>query len=106
MKVRPDNTVEMEHVGARGNMCLLHVSKWGITLVLEVSKAVLAQWPLNSIRVYESTGKGQFLFEAGSRSPTGEGKYVFNTRYREDDVIYDSLDRAVAESLGLLQVCT
>ena len=34
--VRPDNSECMRKLGARGNMCLLHISPGGVTLVLEV----------------------------------------------------------------------
>ena len=34
--VRPDNTDDQRCIGARGNMSLLHVSKSGITLALQV----------------------------------------------------------------------
>ena len=34
--VRPDNSEDHRKIGSRGAMCLLHVSKWGLTLALQV----------------------------------------------------------------------
>ena len=34
--VRPDNSDDQRRIGARGNLCLLHVSQWGITAALQV----------------------------------------------------------------------
>lgn len=41
--VRPDNTDDQRCIGARGNMCLLHVSESGITLALQVCGIVFFQ---------------------------------------------------------------
>lgn len=102
--VRPDNTDDQRCIGARGNMSLLHVSKSGITLALQLSKCVLSQWPLKCIKFYESTGMGQFGFETGRQSPSGEGKYFFNTRHGQDNQIYDLLDRYVMEADAFKQI--
>ena len=34
--VRPENSEDHRRIGSRGAMCLLHVSKWGLTLALQV----------------------------------------------------------------------
>ena len=65
---------------------------------------MLSQWPLTCIRFYESTGRGQFSFDAGRRSPMGEGQYVFHTRRGQDNEIYDLLDRFIMETAGLARV--
>ena len=74
-------------------------------LFLQLSKCILAQWPLKCIKFYESTGMGQFGFETGKQSPSGEGKYFFNTRRGQDNHIYDLLDRYVMEADSFRQVC-
>jgi len=33
--VRPENSADHQRIGSRGAMCLLHVSKWGLTLALQ-----------------------------------------------------------------------
>lgn len=65
----------------------------------------MAQWPLNSIRNYESTGEGCFQIEAGRRSPMGEGVYRFSTRKGEDALMYALFDRYITEvQVFLLQL--
>ena len=34
--VRPENSDDNRNIGSRGAMCLMHISKWGITLALQV----------------------------------------------------------------------
>lgn len=72
--------------------------------MFQLSKCVLAQWPLNTIKVYESTDRGQFRLETGKHAPTGQGVFVFNTRHGQGNVIYDQLDKFVMEQAGLKQV--
>ena len=64
-----------------------------MTLALERTHAVLSQWPLTTIRNYECTDDNEFVFEAGRKSPMGEGKYHFHTTNNEDNTIFDQLDR-------------
>lgn len=54
---------------------------------------MLSQWPLTTIRNYECTDNNEFVFEAGRKSPMGEGKYNFHTTNSEDNDIFDQLDR-------------
>jgi len=35
--VRPENSEDNRKIGSRGSLCLLHVSKWGLTLALQVN---------------------------------------------------------------------
>ena len=34
--MRPENNEDMRKIGAKGNICLLHISRWGITIALQV----------------------------------------------------------------------
>ncbi|ELU05729.1 hypothetical protein CAPTEDRAFT_223548 [Capitella teleta] len=104
--VRPETSEDHQRLGARGSMCFLHVSQWGLTMALQLSKCVLAQWPLNCIKSYETTGKGQFAFEAGNGSLCGKGSYIFNTRRGQENILFDTLDRHVNELAGLQQIVT
>ena len=86
------STKAMQRIGARDQRCLLSFTKWGLTLALQNSRAVLAMWPLDTIRNYECTGSGQFCVEAGRRSPMGEGKFQFFTSEGEDDIMFNVVD--------------
>ena len=68
---------------------------------LQLSKSVLAQWPLRCIRWYECTGRGRFTIETGNHSSTGAGRYVFKTRVGQDSAIYDRIDSLVNEQTRL-----
>lgn len=89
----------MQRVGARDQQCLLHISRWGLTLVLERTRAVLAQWPLTTIRSYEALDTNEFLFEAGRASPMGEGKFNFFTHNGDDNKIFDVIDNFASARL-------
>ncbi len=67
---------------------------------------MIGQWPLKTIRCYESTGRGHFGFEAGKFAPMGKGQYNFSTRVTQDVLIYDKLDKYVMEAAGLAEVRT
>lgn len=89
----------MQRVGARDQQCLLHISRWGLTLALERTRAVLAQWPLTTIRSYEALDTNEFLFEAGRASPMGEGKFNFFTHNGDDNKIFDVIDNFASARL-------
>lgn len=89
----------MQRIGAKDQQCLLHVSKWGVTLALERSRAVVAQWPLTTIRTYESADDNKFTFEAGRRAPMGQGMYAFLTVEGEDNRIFDAIDEYASARL-------
>lgn len=97
--VHPENSETMRRIGAKGCPCILHISPWGVTLALQSSRRVLAQWPLKSIRCYESSCQGQFTLEAGRIAPMGDGLYIFNTHPGQDDELYDLLDQHVVNAL-------
>ena len=98
-RLRGSGSRQMQRIGARDQRCLLHISKWGLTLALERTRAVLAQWPLTTIRSYESLDCNEFIFEAGRASPMGEGKYNFFTQNGEDNKIFDCIDRLASARL-------
>ena len=78
----------MNVIGVRGD-CLLSLStELEIQCALFPSKQVVAVWPFETLRRYWY-GDGLFGFEAGRRSPRGEGKYVFVTS--QDGEIYKTL---------------
>lgn len=78
----------MNVIGVRGD-CLLSLStELEIQCALFPSKQVVAVWPFETLRRYWY-GDGLFGFEAGRRSPRGEGKYVFVTS--QDKEIYKTL---------------
>ena len=89
----------MQRIGARDQQCLLHISRWGLSLALERTRAVLAQWPLTTIRSYEALDSNEFIFEAGRASPMGEGKYNFFTHNGEDNKIFDVVDNFASARL-------
>ncbi|XP_038063788.1 uncharacterized protein LOC119734368 isoform X2 [Patiria miniata] len=96
-EVTPDESHPMSRIGAKGSKCLLHISKWGLTLALKRTRSLLAQWPLKSIRIFESSETGAFSFEAGRSAPMGEARYLFGTNPGEDGRMYDLLDEFTTE---------
>ncbi|KAH3778080.1 hypothetical protein DPMN_179533 [Dreissena polymorpha] len=101
--VQPENSEAHRRIGAKGTHCLLHVSPYGITLALQSNRSVLAQWPLKSVRSYESSEKGQISLEAGRVAPMGDGMYIFNTEVGVDNIMYDLIDRYVLDALEQIQ---
>ncbi|KAL5012039.1 hypothetical protein ScPMuIL_010590 [Solemya velum] len=101
--VKPENSEAQRRIGARSTECILNLSPWGVTLALACNRAVLSQWPLKSIRCYESTGTGHFTLEAGRVAPMGDGLYVFTTDPGQDNAIYDTLDQYVIDAMGKVQ---
>ncbi|BFZ20097.1 hypothetical protein BsWGS_23137 [Bradybaena similaris] len=99
INVVPDDSESHQKIGAKGSKCVLHVSPWGLTLVLEQTRALLAQWPLKSIRYYEASGAGNFSIEAGRVAPMGEGLFSFKTQPGEDDFMYNLIDSYIVNTL-------
>ncbi|KAI8518258.1 hypothetical protein Bbelb_042750 [Branchiostoma belcheri] len=95
--VRPGMSESTKRIGAQGQQCLLHVSQWGVTLAQEVSRCVLAQWPLKSLRSYGAEEAGRFSFEAGRQAPMGQGVYVFNTHPGQEAAIDAQVDMFVQQ---------
>ncbi|XP_033643459.1 uncharacterized protein LOC117303389 [Asterias rubens] len=96
-EVTPDESDPMRRIGAKGSKCLLHISKWGLTLALKRTRSLLAQWPLKSIRIFESSETGAFSVDAGRSAPMGEARYLFGTKPCEDGQMYDLLDAFTTE---------
>ena len=90
---------DMQSIGAASQNCLLHFTKWGITLALQKSRAILAMWPLKTIRNYEDSGHSEFTIEAGRRAPMGEGLYRFQTNVGIDREMFNVVDAFVAALL-------
>ncbi|RUS87197.1 hypothetical protein EGW08_005037 [Elysia chlorotica] len=97
--VVPEDTESQQRIGAKGSKCLLHASPWGLTLALENTRSLLAQWPLKSIRYYETSGRGNFNIEAGRVAPMGEGLFQFKTQPGDDDFLYDLVDSYIINTL-------
>ncbi|KAL9989646.1 hypothetical protein ACROYT_G004213 [Oculina patagonica] len=98
-RVKGSGSRQMQRIGARDQQCLLHISRWGLTLALERTRAVLAQWPLTTIRSYEAMDSNEFIFEGGRASPMGEGKYNFFTHNGDDNKIFDVIDNFASARL-------
>ena len=64
------------------------------------TRSLMAQWPLKSIREFESSENGSFSFRAGRGAPMGAGDYVFATLTNQDGEIYDLLDAYTMEDAG------
>ena len=80
----------MTLIGATGLACLLSFTpKREIICANVQNRQVLGVWPFNSLRRYWH-GDGMFGFEAGRRSPRGEGKFEFVTSQSER--LYKKLD--------------
>ncbi|XP_062579648.1 AF4/FMR2 family member 4-like [Saccostrea cucullata] len=101
--VQPENSESQRRIGAKGTNCILHVAPWGITLALQSTRSVLAQWPLKSVRYFEAGGQGKFMLEAGRVAPMGDGMYVFQTQKGKDNYIYDLLDQHIVNALSKTQ---
>lgn len=86
---------DMQRIGAAQQRCLLHFTKWGITLALQDSRSILAMWPLKTIRNYEESGQCEFTIEAGRRAPMGEGLYKFYTNMGQDRDMFNVIDAFV-----------
>ncbi|KAK7094982.1 serine/threonine-protein kinase fray2-like [Littorina saxatilis] len=98
-EVTTESSEAFIRIGGKGAKCALHVSPWGLTLALRQDRSVLAQWPLKSVRYYESSGQGQFTIHAGMVAPMGEGVYVFHTLPGLDNRLYDAVDHFVINTL-------
>ncbi|XP_076091354.1 uncharacterized protein LOC143063232 [Mytilus galloprovincialis] len=100
--VKPENSDVNRRIGAKGTNCILHISPWGVTLALQATRTVLAQWPLKSIRYFEG-GKNQFMLEAGRVAPMGDGTYIFHTEDGKENYAYDLLDQRIVDALTKMQ---
>ncbi|XP_012556879.2 uncharacterized protein LOC100212589 [Hydra vulgaris] len=90
----------MQKIGAAQQRCLLQFTKWGVTLALQDSRAILSMWPLTTIRNYEFSGQCIFSIEAGRKAPMGEGLFTFYTNIGEDIEMFNTIDNFVQENLN------
>ena len=67
----------------------------------QISRCVLAQWPLRCVRSYECTGRSRFALETGNHAAHGAGIYVVHTRAGQDSILYDRIDTLVNELASL-----
>ncbi|ESO06396.1 hypothetical protein HELRODRAFT_160566 [Helobdella robusta] len=95
--VRLDKSRDLQRLGCQSSVCLLHLSNWGITLALQVSKSIIAQWPVRCIKSFECTGQGRLVITVGHLSSTGAGRFTFRTRIKQDAIIYETLDTLIDE---------
>jgi len=76
---------DMNKLQASGNL-VLYLSHDEIRLAQTGTLAMIAIWPLSSLRRYSSEN-GVFMIEAGRRSPRGQGLYEFKTVH--DSELFD-----------------
>lgn len=93
--VQAQDSDSMNILGAIGNCLLAFTSEFEIICALLPDKQVVGVWPLHSLRRYWCED-GVFAFEAGRRSPRGEGTYSFVTSHNEE--IYRNVDRLVQKA--------
>ena len=82
-------------IGARGNCQLAITCESEVLCALVPSKQVVGVWRFNCLRRYWC-GDGVFGFEAGKRSPRGEGTFTFQTS--QDEEIYTILKRYIEKA--------
>ena len=82
----------MNMIGARGDCQLAITRESEILCALASSKQVVGVWPFNCLRRYWC-GDRVFGFEAGKRSPRGEGTFTFISTQDED--IYSTLKQYI-----------
>lgn len=91
----------MNVIGVQGDCLLALTTGLEIQCARFPSRQVVAIWPFETLRTYWF-GDGIFGFEAGRRSPRGEGKFNFVTK--QDEEIYKTLayyiKKAKRESTG------
>ena len=79
-------------IGAHGECLLAITTNSEILCALASSRQVVGVWPFNCLRRYWC-GESVFGFEAGKRSPRGEGTFTFATT--QDEEIYRMLKRYI-----------
>ena len=80
-------------IGARGDCLLAITTDSELLCSLETTRQVVGVWPFNCLRRYWC-GEGVFGFEAGKRSPRGEGTFTF-TSLAQDEEIYATLKKYI-----------
>ncbi len=85
----------MNLLGAIGNCLLAFTTEFEVICALLPKKQVVGVWPVHCLRRYWCED-GVFAFEAGRRSPRGEGSYSFVSSHNEE--IYRTLDRLILKA--------
>ena len=83
----------MSKIQAKGKL-ILKLSPDEIKLAQAGSLAMVASWPLNSLRRYCSEN-GIFTIEMGRRSPRGAGLYTFKTA--QDGELFDKVQLLITK---------
>ena len=93
--VEAQDSAHMNTVGARGDLNLAITTDSEIVCALVPSNQVVGVWSFTCLRRYWC-GDGVFGFEAGKRSPRGEGTYTFISAEAED--IYSTLKQFIEKA--------
>ena len=90
--IQPLKSLSTTLIGATGNCLLALTPQKQVICALSSSRQIVGVWPYGSLRTYWG-GKERFGFNAGRRSPRGEGEFVFTTNQGEE--IYGLLERSI-----------
>ena len=93
--VEAQDSAHMNTIGARGDLNLAITTDSEIISALVPSNQVVGVWSFTCLRRYWC-GDGVFGFEAGKRSPRGEGTYTFVSAEGED--IYSTLKQFIEKA--------
>ena len=90
---------DMNKLQAKGNL-IIKLSLDEIQLAQGGSLAMVANWPLNSLRCYSSEN-GVFTIKMGRRSPRGQGTYLFKTV--QDGELFDKIQSLIIKAATVPQ---
>ena len=90
--VRAQEGSHTNMIGAHGDCLIAITTESEILCALASTKQVVGVWPFNCLRRYWC-GEGVFGFEAGKRSPRGEGTFSFVSV--QDEEIYTTLKKYI-----------
>ena len=90
--VTPQDGTHMNLIGAYGDCLLALTTESEIICALAGTRQVVGVWPFNCLRRYWC-GEGVVGFEAGKRSPRGEGTFTFATT--QDEEVYMMLKKYI-----------
>lgn len=93
--VEAQDGTHMNMIGARGDCKLAITGDSELLCALASTRQVVGVWPFNTLRRYWC-GDGIFGFEAGKRSPRGEGIFTFVSS--QDEEIYDTMKRYIEKA--------
>lgn len=93
--VEAQDGTHMNMIGARGDCKLAITGDSELLCALASTRQVVGVWPFNTLRRYWC-GDGIFGFEAGKRSPRGEGIFTFISS--QDEEIYSTMKRYIEKA--------